>query len=234
MSFGQIEANVSQAVATIVLKRNTAYHLANTVLQIMILLLISFMSFYFDLDNFSDRIMMTLTTMLVITTMLASIQEVSVTNFNLDNKDAMSHLHNPLFQDLPKTSYYKLMDWWLLISVNSLVYSMAVHTYLAKVMKEEEEKHERKEEEAAEKEEQGKSAWEKSQPGSAKSKKEPEDENPQHADNSGGKKKKMKMSKPELVNFIGKWGFILINFLSNLVIGIVALVEYNRDIEEFL
>ena len=72
------EDNVSQAIVTVVLERNTAYHLANTVLQIAILLMISFMSFYFDFDNFSDRIMMTLTTMLVITTILSSIQEVSI------------------------------------------------------------------------------------------------------------------------------------------------------------
>ena len=76
ISLGKTSDNISECVVTVVLKRNTVYHLANTVLQIFILLLISYMSFYFDLENFSDRIMMTLTTMLVITTILSAIQAV--------------------------------------------------------------------------------------------------------------------------------------------------------------
>ena len=35
------------------------------------------------------------------------------------------------FQTLPKTSYYKMIDWWLLISLNILVVTMAFHTFLA-------------------------------------------------------------------------------------------------------
>ena len=39
-----------------------------------------------------------------------------------------------LFQGLPKTSYYKFIDYWLLFSLNMLVFSMGFHTYLASVV----------------------------------------------------------------------------------------------------
>lgn len=35
------------------------------------------------------------------------------------------------FQNLPKTSYYKLIDWWLLFSLNALVFTMTFHTGIA-------------------------------------------------------------------------------------------------------
>jgi hypothetical protein len=38
------------------------------------------------------------------------------------------------FQSLPKTSYYKFIDYWLLFSLNMLVFTMAFHTYLASVV----------------------------------------------------------------------------------------------------
>jgi len=77
----------------------------------MILVLIGYLSFYFDLENFTDRAMIVLTTMLVIATITASIQA-----------------------DLPITSYYKLIDWWFLVCFNLLVITLGFHTYLAYVM----------------------------------------------------------------------------------------------------
>ena len=38
------------------------------------------------------------------------------------------------FQGLPKTSYYKLIDWWFLISFNILVLTLAFHTYLSYIV----------------------------------------------------------------------------------------------------
>ncbi len=32
---------------------------------------------------------------------------------------------------MPKTSYYKMVDWWLFFSSNALAITMAFHTYLA-------------------------------------------------------------------------------------------------------
>ena len=81
------------------------------ILQTMILVLIGYLSFYFDLENFTDRAMIVLTTMLVIATITSSIQ-----------------------QDLPITSSYKLIDWWFLICFNLMVMTLGFHTYLAYII----------------------------------------------------------------------------------------------------
>ena len=36
---------------------------------------------------------------------------------------------------MPKTSYYKLIDWWLLSCSNLLVFTLGFHTYLAYVVR---------------------------------------------------------------------------------------------------
>ena len=52
----------------------------------MILVLIGYLSFYFDLENFTDRAMIVLTTMLVIATITAAIQAVIlITLLNLSH-----------------------------------------------------------------------------------------------------------------------------------------------------
>ena len=43
----------------------------------MVLVLIGYLSFYFDIENFTDRAVVILTTMLVIATITSSIQAVS-------------------------------------------------------------------------------------------------------------------------------------------------------------
>ena len=68
---------VSSAVVKIVFRRRMEYHVTNTFLQTMILVGIGFMSYYFELDNFSDRVMVALTTMLVVATIMSSTQSVS-------------------------------------------------------------------------------------------------------------------------------------------------------------
>ena len=46
---------------------------------------------------------------------------------------AITYIYFQLFilQDLPITSYYKLIDWWLLVCFNVLVITLGFHTYLA-------------------------------------------------------------------------------------------------------
>ena len=123
------------------------------------------------------------------------------------------------------------MDWWLLISVNCLVYSMAVHTYLAKVMKDEAE---RLEAEAEKDEEEAPTpkAW--SRPNSVSPNEEKKARKIIAQDLLKKKLKKHTMTKPEWVNYIGKLGFIIINVLNNVIIGIVALVEYLKKSEDYL
>ena len=85
--------NISYAQVDIMFERKFEYHLSNTFLQTLLLLVISFMTFFFEVDNFTDKIMVVLTTMLVIATLQSSAQE-----------------------SLPKTAYFKLIDFWFLFS----------------------------------------------------------------------------------------------------------------------
>ena len=62
---------------TVILRRRMEYHVFNTFLHVTILLLIGMLSLFFHTDNFSDRIMVTLTTLLVLVTLMSSIQGVS-------------------------------------------------------------------------------------------------------------------------------------------------------------
>ena len=73
--------NVSQGVVKFVFRRNMEFHVTNTFLQTFLLTCVGYFSYYFDVDNFSDRIMVVLTTMLVVATINSSIQNVSFNTF---------------------------------------------------------------------------------------------------------------------------------------------------------
>lgn len=107
LQFASVQ-NISRAIVKFVFRRRMEFHVTNTFLQTFILVCVGYFSYYFDLDNFTDRIMVVLTTMLVVATITSAIQA-----------------------SLPKTSYYKMIDWWLLVSLNILVVTMAFHTFLA-------------------------------------------------------------------------------------------------------
>ena len=68
--------NISRAIVKFVFQRRIEYHIANTISQTFILLIVGYLSFFFDVENFTDRIMVVLTTMLVIATISSSIQQV--------------------------------------------------------------------------------------------------------------------------------------------------------------
>ena len=63
------------------------------------------------MTNFTDRVMVSLTLMLVIATITAAIQLT-----------------------LPATPYFKLIDVWLFFSMNLMVLSLVFHTYLEHVV----------------------------------------------------------------------------------------------------
>ena len=71
--------NVSQGIVKFVFRRNMEFHVTNTFLQTFLSTCVGYFSYYFDVDNFSDRIMVVLTTMLVVATITTSIQDVSDT-----------------------------------------------------------------------------------------------------------------------------------------------------------
>ena len=69
--------NISQGIVKFVFRRRMEFHVTNTFLQTLILTFVGYFSYYFEVDNFTDRIMVVLTTMLVVATITTSIQTVS-------------------------------------------------------------------------------------------------------------------------------------------------------------
>ena len=68
---------ISRAVVKIVFRRNMQFHVTNTFLQTFLLVAVGALTLFFAIDNFTDRVMVTLTTLLVIATVTASIQAAS-------------------------------------------------------------------------------------------------------------------------------------------------------------
>ena len=69
--------NYSRGTVLLVFKRRIEFHVTNTIFQTLMLQAVGFLTLFFDVDNFTDRIMVTLTTMLVVATITTSIQEVN-------------------------------------------------------------------------------------------------------------------------------------------------------------
>ena len=79
-------------IMSIILKRKVATELLTTFLPTILLLLITFTTIFFDQDLFGDVIAVNLTIMLVMTTIFVSVME-----------------------QMPMTSYPKMIDIWLII-----------------------------------------------------------------------------------------------------------------------
>ena len=75
--------------------------------------------------------MVSLTLMLVIATITASIQMVKWESMNI-NKTKM-------LKTLPATPYFKMIDIWLFFTMNLMVLSLIFHTYLENIVGREEE-----------------------------------------------------------------------------------------------
>ena len=78
MNIGTSVEGMSEAVVKIVFRRRVFYHVTNTCLQTFILAMVAFMTMFFAIDNTTDRVMVTLTTMLVVATVITTIQAVRV------------------------------------------------------------------------------------------------------------------------------------------------------------
>ncbi len=72
----QSEHNVSRAAITFVFRRRMEYHVFSTILQTGILVLTGYITFYFSIDDFTNRIMVTLTSTLVLATVVSSVRDV--------------------------------------------------------------------------------------------------------------------------------------------------------------
>ena len=88
--------------------RRWFYHAINVFLQSVLLLIVAYMTFYYRVDNFQDRVMVSITCMLVIANVQSSINTM-----------------------VPKTSYLKMIDYFLMYSFNIIIVVMVYHTYQA-------------------------------------------------------------------------------------------------------
>ncbi len=67
----------AKAVVKLVIRRRMEYHLTSTFMQTLILIGVGFMSLCFKEDNFTDRIMVSITNLVVVATITSSVQQAS-------------------------------------------------------------------------------------------------------------------------------------------------------------
>ena len=115
---------------TLLLTRRWFYHAVSVFLQSVLLLVVAYTTFYYRIDNFQvrtmstrasgcaisfyvvcimycqDRVMVAITCMLVVANVQSSVGEM-----------------------IPKTSYFKMIDYFLLYSLNVIILVMVYHTY---------------------------------------------------------------------------------------------------------
>ena len=94
-------------IVTIVLRRQTGFHSITTFAQTLVILLVAFVTFFFNIRNFSDRIMVNLILLLILSTLSSSSQS-----------------------GVPKTSYYKMIDIWFLFLLILIVLTIIGHTVI--------------------------------------------------------------------------------------------------------
>ncbi len=70
------KGNVSQAIVKIVFRRRMEYHVLSTFIQTAILVITGYITFFFDIDDFTNRVMVVLTALLVVATIISSVQAV--------------------------------------------------------------------------------------------------------------------------------------------------------------
>jgi len=93
---------------SLILSRRWFYHAVSVFLQSVLLLVVAYSTFYYRIDNFQDRIMVAITCMLVVANVQSSVGEM-----------------------IPKTSYFKMIDYFLLYSLNVIILVMVYHTYMS-------------------------------------------------------------------------------------------------------
>ncbi|XP_069985729.1 uncharacterized protein [Penaeus vannamei] len=86
-----VERNVSYAKVQLVFKNRYVYYIGNAFTPSLMMVIICFLTLLFDLEDFQDRIMVSLTSLLVLVTFFSQTT-----------------------QSIPKTSYVKLIDAWYL------------------------------------------------------------------------------------------------------------------------
>ena len=102
------DSKYAQMKVSLSITRRWFYFGINVFIQSVLLLAVAYMTFYYRVDNFQDRVMVSITCMLVIANVQSSINEM-----------------------VPRTSYLKMIDYFLMYSFNIIIVVMVYHTYQA-------------------------------------------------------------------------------------------------------
>ncbi|XP_068244903.1 pH-sensitive chloride channel 2-like [Palaemon carinicauda] len=108
----------SRLLVALHFRRRYGFYLINTFLPTSLMIVIAYLTFYFKVEDFNDRIMVSLTSLLV-----------------------LSSLFNQSSSSLPKTSYFKLVDVWFLTSIVTIFVIIVIQTILEHLRESEQERH---------------------------------------------------------------------------------------------
>ena len=75
------EDDHSLALVKVVFRRQGGFHVVTTFVQTMVIILVAFVTFFFHVRNFTDRIMVNLVLLLVLATINSTVQNVSISVF---------------------------------------------------------------------------------------------------------------------------------------------------------
>ncbi len=104
MSHGRQNTTRSEIRIVINLARQYTYHLSQSFFQSFLMGFLAYLTFWVDIQDFTDRFMGSLTALLVLASLMSTLTE-----------------------SLPKTSYFKIIDYWLLFFLVSTALNIAVH-----------------------------------------------------------------------------------------------------------
>ena len=106
------ETTETSFIYTVHFQRLSAQHLLTTFLQSFLLWLLAYITLYIDIEDFSDRFMGAVTTLLVLAALLSS-----------------------LGATLPKTAYFKFIDLWFNWFVINIVVIILIHVIVDFILK---------------------------------------------------------------------------------------------------
>ena len=97
-------------VFTITMKRDPFNHIISLFFPTWLIWLLAYLTFYVDLQNFNNRFMGSVTSLLVLASLLNSMQ-----------------------RNLPKTSYFKYVDLWFLWYIINSISMIGAHIIISKL-----------------------------------------------------------------------------------------------------
>ena len=68
----------------VVFRRQMGFHVVTTFVQTMVIVIVAFVTFFFNIRDFSDRIMVNLVLLLALSTISSSVQNVNNVNFRFE------------------------------------------------------------------------------------------------------------------------------------------------------